>query len=145
MAKLANHGHILGTIEHATHSIRYMSDGHLLKNSGFGWKLFKKIKEGINPAEAYQRQANRLIEFYQANPETEKFVKKLHSITGLSKRWKLFTAIELMPDDPDGVWSEVCDGYGDNVHATINEIVELCRLYNVATEAAKNKNKNEES
>ena len=42
---------------------------------------------------------------------------------------KLHAAIELMPDDPDGVWSEACDSYGDNCHASIDEIVHLCMLY----------------
>jgi hypothetical protein len=38
----------------------------------------------------------------------------------------------MMPDDPDGVWSTVCDSYSENVHADIGEIVKLCRLYNAA-------------
>jgi hypothetical protein len=37
-----------------------------------------------------------------------------------------------MHDDIDGVWSEACDGYGDNVHADIDEIAKLCRLYEAA-------------
>jgi hypothetical protein len=30
----------------------------------------------------------------------------------------------------DGIWSEVCDGYGDNVHASVEEIEHLVKLYN---------------
>ena len=56
----------------------------------------------------------------------------LHDLAGLGKAWKLNSAVELMPDDPDGVWSEACDGYGDNVHADVSEIVELCGLYRAA-------------
>jgi hypothetical protein len=27
------------------------------------------------------------------------------------------------------VWSECCDGYSDNIHADVDEIAKLCRLY----------------
>ena len=42
-----------------------------------------------------------------------------------------------MPEDYDGVWSECCDGYSDNVHADIDEIAELCQLYLAAIEEGK--------
>jgi hypothetical protein len=32
------------------------------------------------------------------------------------------------------VWSEACDGYGDNVSADVEDCVELCRLYRAALE-----------
>ena len=37
-----------------------------------------------------------------------------------------------MPDDPDGVWSEACDGYGDNISADVDEVAALCELYKLA-------------
>jgi hypothetical protein len=37
-----------------------------------------------------------------------------------------------MPDDCDGVWSEACDGYGDNVSADVDEVAQLCALYKLA-------------
>ena len=43
----------------------------------------------------------------------------------------------MMPDDPDGVWSHSCAGYGDNVDASVDEIVELCRLYKHAVQESK--------
>jgi hypothetical protein len=48
----------------------------------------------------------------------------------MGKAWKLQAAIELLGDDVDGIWSEVCDGYGDNVHASVEEIEHLVKLYN---------------
>jgi len=50
-------------------------------------------------------------------------------LAGLGKARKLHTAIQYMPGDPDGVWSEACDGYGDNVHADLDEVSHLMRLY----------------
>jgi hypothetical protein len=56
----------------------------------------------------------------------------LHELCGLNKRWKLHAAVQMMPDDPDGVWSEACDGYGDNVHADIDDVAKLCMVYRLA-------------
>jgi hypothetical protein len=63
--------------------------------------------------------------------------KALHDMAGLGKRWKLEQAIAMMPNDPDGVWSECCDGYSDNVHADIEEIIQLCQLYDAALSESK--------
>jgi len=42
-----------------------------------------------------------------------------------------------MPDDCDGVWSEACDGFGDNISADVDEVGNLCRLYkNALAESA---------
>lgn len=44
----------------------------------------------------------------------------------------MHAAVQMMPGDPDGVWSEACDGYGDNVSADVDDVVALCRAYKVA-------------
>ena len=70
-----------------------------------------------------------LAEQLACKPAVAAYRAALRDMAGLSKRWKLHTAVTLMPDDPDGVWSEACDGYGDNVSADLDDVVELCRLY----------------
>ena len=110
----------------------YFADGKILKNDGFGWKLHAKCKEGIDPSEVYRKAVDRQREFLSSNPEYAEYRSAMMAAAGLSKRWKLQAAIELMPDDPDGVWSEVCDGYGDNVSCDLDEVCELCRLYKSA-------------
>ena len=45
-------------------------------------------------------------------------------------------AVTMMPDDADGVWSEACDGYGDNVHADVDDVAKLCALYRTALAAS---------
>lgn len=135
MAKLYARGRtIVGEIEGLTRSTRYMSDGAILRNIGFGWKVYGRVKAGFSPEEAYARAKAAQETKLNARPTAYvQYKKALHNLAGLSKRWKLHAAIELMPEDPDGVWSEACDGYGDNVHADIEEIVELCKLYLLAT------------
>lgn len=136
MAKLSAHGQEVGTIYGLTGAKRYMSDGKILKNSGFGWKLWRKCKPEVSPAEAYQRATERQESFFRERPHYAAYRKALHDLAGLCKRWKLHSAIQMMPDDCDGVWSEACDGYGDNIHADLNEIAELCQLYRIAEKEA---------
>jgi hypothetical protein len=130
MAKLSAHGSVVGTVEYITKAKRYMSDGVILRNNGFGWKLAGKVN--IAPRTAYENAAARLAEKLTARPSLAAYVRTLHAMTGLCNRWKLHAAVSLMPDDPDGCWSEACDGYGDNVHADLDDVVELCMLYRVA-------------
>ncbi len=137
MAKLSAHGSVVGTVEYATLAVRYMSDGVILRNNGFGWKLGGKLKPGVTPAEAYEHRKAKFEARLAANSAAACYLKELHSMAGLCKRWKLHAAVELMPDDPDGVWSEACDGYGDNVTADLDDIVHLCALYRLAKSGAR--------
>ncbi len=137
MAKLSAHGQEIARFQFTTHSKAYMADGAILKNHGSGWKLSGKLKAGISPQDAAEKQRKQSAEFADSHPCMIAYRKELHSLAGMGKAWKLHTAIELMHDDADGVWSEACDGYGDNVHADIDEVSHLCRLYVAALEEAR--------
>lgn len=137
MAKISAHGAIIGTVYFTTSAKRYMSDGVILVNKGFGWKLGPKIKPGVTPQQAFENQKRVSEEYAAKNPALIAYRSKLHALAGMDKRWKLHASIELMPNDYDGVWSETCDGYGDNVHADIEEVADLCRAYERAFEAKK--------
>lgn len=129
MAKKAAHGTEIGKVEYLRYSKCFMSDGTILKNSGFGWKIYGTVKVGVSIQTAFANAKAHEMEFNQNHPAFAAYKKAVFATCGLSKRWKLLTAIETMPTDPDGVWSEVCDGYGDNINADLDEIAELCRLY----------------
>ena len=129
MAILKNHGEIVGKLTYTTHARLYMSDGSVLRNDGMGWKLSAHVKPGIDVRDVYRRAENHQIAQLADRPALVDYRKALHRLTGLSKAWKLHACIKMMPSDPDGVWSECCDNYGDNVHANVGEIVELCRMY----------------
>lgn len=132
MAKLKAHGHELGTVERSTTAKRYMSDGAILKNNGFGWKIYGKVKDGVAPQEAFTKAIARQNAFLAERPAYASYRKILHDMAPLSKRWKLQAAVELLGDDIDGIWSECCDGYGDNIHADLDEIRELVGAYDSA-------------
>jgi len=137
MAKLSAHGSEIGTIYYVTTAKRYMSDGVVLKNHGFGWKIHGKIKPHVTPQEAFANAKSRLEAQLANFPANAAYRKELHAMAGLSKRWKLHAAISMMPDDADGVWSEACDGYGDNISADVDEVAHLCMLYKLAVDESK--------
>ena len=132
MAKLSAHGVEIGRIEYLTNAKAYMSDGKILKNYGQGWKVYGRCKPGITPEQAFSNAAERQRNFHDVRPDFCAYRAMLRNLAGLSKRWKLHTAIQMMPDDPDGVWSEACDGYGDNISADLDDIVKACELYKAA-------------
>lgn len=137
MAKIKAHGAIVGTVELTISADRYMSDGTILRNRGQGWKLAGKVKPEFTPQEAFARRSRRVADILAARPALAAYRKALHDLCGLCKRWKVDMAISMMPDDCDGVWSEVADGYGDNVSADVDEIADLCRLYLAAQREGK--------
>lgn len=137
MARICKHGTVVGTVDWLTSSKRYMSDGVILRNIGFGWKLHGKVKAGVTPQEAFARAQERLAKQLADNSAIAAYRALLHSMAGVSKRWKLHQAVTLMPDDCDGVWSEACDGYGDNVHADVEEVARLCASWQLVEQRAK--------
>ena len=66
MAKLSSHGAEVGRIEFATSAKAYMADGKILKNIGFGWKLYGKCK--VEPAAAYTAAVEKQRQFLTARP-----------------------------------------------------------------------------
>ena len=132
MAKCKAHGEEIGTTHYIAKSKRYFSDGAILINYGTGWKLHGKLKPGSDPKEVFAKISAKYEAGLSTRPHTKEYRQKLHELAGMGKRWRLHHAVALMPDDPDGVWSECCDGYGDNVHADIDDIANLCRLYKLA-------------
>lgn len=137
MAKLSAHGNEIGRLIFLTYVKAYMEDGMVLKNIGFGWKIHGKVKAGVDPRDAYKRAFDRQVEFLAPRPAYRAYRSELHAMAGVCKRWKLHAAVELMPQDPDGVWSEACDGFGDNIHADVEEVSHLCALYLAAEHEAK--------
>lgn len=131
MAKLSAHGIEVGRVSYTTYTKCYMSDKTVLKNHGDGWKLAGKVKPEFSVEYAFNQTAERLKKWESEHPFGLAYKKELHSLASQSKRFRLHTVIQLMYDDCDGVWSECCDGY-DSIHADLDEINELCKLYALA-------------
>jgi hypothetical protein len=84
MAKLSAYGRTeIGTVYKLRSAKRYMSDGTVLKNTGFGWKVAGKVKPGFTPREAYERGAASQARALAENPAYTAYYKALHAMAGL--------------------------------------------------------------
>ena len=126
MAKLKAHGTELARFEYANGTIVCMSDGHTLRNRGDGWKLFRKVKPGVDPVYAAEIRRNSFNKRRDACPIWARYVDLLAQTVSRSDRWKLNAAIEIMATDADGVWATLHD---EGIHLDVSEVVELCELY----------------
>lgn len=137
MARLSAHGAEIGRLEFTDYRKAYMADGAILKDTGFGWKLHGKCKPGFSPAQVFERAKAKQAETLANRPMLAAYRSALHDAAPLSKRWKLSMAIKMMPQDPDGVWSDCCDSGFDSIDCDLDDIVSLCRLYESAMSEAK--------
>lgn len=131
MAKLSAHGTELDRREYPTYRVAVMSDGQIMRNTGSGWKLWRRVKTGSDVA-AYARDSRAK---YDARPAIfHEYVQALQDTTSLEFRAQLHMLISLMPSDPDGVWSEFNDSHMySGADIDIDDCVKLCRLYEAAS------------
>ena len=143
MAKVNSHGQILGRIEQITKTFQYNTDGTVLINYGTGtWKLYGKVKSNLTPQEAYKIMSEKHSKNENENPFYSKYLSKLIEYCGL-KRGRIHEVIKSMPNDIDGVWSEITDYMNyDMPKLSIEEVNELCMLYNLMIEERKEKKEN---
>ncbi len=131
MATLSKHGATLVIIDRLRDRVAYKSDGTILRNDGSGWKLYKRVKPGYDIAQvardAEQRYKQRLIE----RPVFAEYRKAVHDAACNGKRYMLVELLNMLANDPDGVWSEANDHL--DLSIGVEECVELCRLHEAAT------------
>lgn len=135
MATLSKHGVKLAEIERLTSKLAYMSDGKILRNMGDGWKRYAHVKDGIDPEQHARNQVAKYAQFLEDRPMFAAYRKALHSAVCFSQRYLVKTCLDMLANDPDGVWSELNDMA--HVSIDIDECVELCRLHELASEETK--------
>lgn len=130
MATLRKHGGELGRYYNLTTCRAYMADGTVLVHSGLEWRIYSKVKPGISPQEAWEQYTARCAERLKTHPAYAEYRRQLHDMAPQSKRW-LQTAISVMPEDPDGVWSTLADSCDprQQLDLDIGEVCSLCRAY----------------
>ena len=117
---------------------RTCSDGKLLKNRGDGWKLYRKVKAGVDiNAHVEERKASHQA-WLDKRPAYQEFKRLMFAATGsLEKRAHLFMAIEMGGNDADGLWCELGDA---GFHLELDEITALCNAYDAMQAEAKQLN-----
>jgi len=129
MATLYKHGE-LGQIERVAHKVAYCLDGKILRNQGDGWKLWKALKPGIDAREHFEKAKANYAAKLSEKPAFAEWRKLFHDTFSFTNRYMALTVISSMPQDPDGVWSELNDML--NISCGIDEIVAVCRAYEAA-------------
>ena len=131
MAKLSAKGReLVGEIKFIRSTRRYMSDGSILENKGFGWKVFGKVKQGYDIAETYAKAKAS----HDAKLASRPALAAWHHAAlqePISRRWRILLAFDMMPDDLDGVYSTLTEGY-DALELTLDDVAELARLREAA-------------
>lgn len=135
MAKLSAHGAKLGELDYLTQRVAFMSDGKILRNCGDGWKLYRTVKPGIDPATHWQARKARFESNRLTKPDWYAYRAALHDCASFSERYLVHACLEMLSNDPDGVWSELNDHAG--IHLDIDECVQLCRLFDAAVAESK--------
>lgn len=133
MATLYKHGEI-GQIERLIYKIAYCADGNIMQNNGNGWKLWKKLKEGIDPRVHFEKQKNAYQEKLNKFPCFASWRNKLHKLISFKDRAIVVEGIKMLGNDLDGLWSELND-YG-RVQIDLDDLKELIEAYNLAIQEA---------
>jgi len=93
MALISKHGETLHLSELLTSKIAIMSDGHILQNKGEGWKLYKKLKEGVNPTIYAQKHKDAETTDHQKRPAFHAYKDALHQFVSFQRRHEVHQAI----------------------------------------------------
>ena len=134
MAKLKAHGQIIGQFEYVSGRIAVMSDGHVLRNTGGGWKLFRKAKPGITAQQILEGRTKSYNARREACPSLARYVELLAGTTSLENRYIVETSFELLGTDLDGVWAELND---HGIKVTFEDVQELAEARNAGQEELK--------
>jgi hypothetical protein len=110
MATIYKHGGEVGRIEKLTFCMLFCEDGKVLQNRGSGWKLWRKLKSGIDVRECFDNYRAEYSAWLLARPAFDHWRGLVHGFS-LRKRALVVEAVRLLPADPDGLWSEL-EGMG---------------------------------
>lgn len=135
MATLKAHGQLLGKITYLTYTCAYMSDGVILRSFGNGWKLYRKVKKGIDPAEHFKTELINHQQRMVDRPAWTEYRGRLHELVCTSDWSRVNDTLTLLHDDPDGCWSELNDYR--SLGLDLEEVSELCDKYAAASYEAK--------
>ena len=135
MACLSKNGTELARFNQLKASYSIRSNGKVLKNDGFGWKVLR-LKEGITVEnfrarfEAIESKLSQPYRIYRAAVQSE---------FPLPVRWQYLTLRDLLGDDIDGIYSDLQDRQIYTDLDTLQELHDLYRIYRADVDARKGK------
>lgn len=127
MATLSKHGRELLRIDGLLVKIVYCADGKVLRNTGSGWKIWKKVKAGLDPVEVASKRHLSHQAWREARPCYCDFERQFKSLVPPDHRWTAWEALKSLPDDLDGLWVEFNDHIG--VDCSVEDLREVVNSY----------------
>ena len=133
MATLSNNGFETARFNQLKASFSVRSNGKVLKNNGFGWKVFHLKPEHTAETfrahyEAIESKLSQPYRIYRAAVQAE---------FPLPVRWQYLTLRDLLGDDIDGIYSDLQDRHIYTDLDTLQELHELHKTYRAEYEARK--------
>ena len=118
MATLSKNGVETARVELLRKTYSFRSNGKVLKNDGFGWKLVT-LKQGVSPD---QFLANLKAREAGLSPLFREYRALVQSEFPLSIRWRYLEMANLLDEDVDGIWAHL-DDHG--LHVDLETLQEL--------------------
>lgn len=130
MAKKSAHGRSLGFIDYGPMRREYFEDGKILENVHGSWRVGARVRTeaGHTPESAFARALENRPKVLMA--EYNDLLEAL--VRPLAPRQALHRYVNILDDDPDGIYVELRDSFDHdlrNVHLTLDECVALCAAH----------------
>lgn len=117
--------YVLGQIECLETKIAVRSDGKVLKNNGGSWKEWRRVKDNTTPEQALEALRESQKEFRKENPCFAAYAELLMEMyPSFHRRILVLAIVNIMPNDPDGIYSELQD---HNMGISLEEAVRIVR------------------
>jgi hypothetical protein len=131
MATLSKNGSEVFRVDALKYSLSFRSNGKVLKNEGFGWKVLKlsmSFESALEKHKALQENLSRAYLDYRRAVQAE---------FPLPVRWQYLTLRDLLGDDLDGIYSDLQDRQIYTDLDTLREIHDLYLAYRADVDARK--------
>jgi len=133
MAVLSKNGTEVFRVDALEYSLSFRSNGKVLKNEGFGWKLVNlamPFDDALAKHKKLQSNIPRAYAEYRAAVQRE---------FPLPVRWQYLTLRDLLGDDLDGIYTDLADRGIHTDLETLRELHELHQTYRADVDARKGK------
>lgn len=131
MAKISAHDEI-GQIHKLDCKLCYCRDGHILRNSGNGWKIYKKLIKGVNPIEHFEKAKQSYAQFLLDYPKTAQLRKLIHEYIPFRLQWTVCYSCKQGEVSAENVLKEVNNFNPGTI--TLAQAETLCQTYKAALE-----------
>jgi hypothetical protein len=121
MATLSKNGTEIVRFDRLKASYSIRSNGKVLKNEGFGWKLCA-LKPGKTSQDLRTSLENREASL---SPEYRAYRKAVQAEFPLSERWQYLTLRDLLGSDLDGIYTDLQDR---RIYTDLDTLQELREL-----------------